>query len=196
MPHQGREASLARDTLPDLLQDGLQVAFVGINPSLYSVARGHYFARRSNRFWPCFSRSILSAAVRRALDVGVLEPEHDQRLPEQGFGFTDLCKRATARAGDLSPQELTDGVAELAGKLKHYGPRIACFHGMTGYRHVQRVLAPMAVEATLGSQPLRIAQTQCYVVPNPSGANAHFTPTDQIHWYDRLAQELNNMREA
>ena len=189
MTHQGREARLS-ETLPDLLQDGLRLVFVGINPSLYSVARGHYFARRSNRFWPCFSHSILSAAARDALGVATLEPEHDQALPAHGFGFTDLCKRATARASDLSPRELTAGVAHLADKLHRYQPRIACFHGMTGYRHVQRVLAPLAADATLGPQPLRIAQSRCYVVPNPSGANAHFTPADQTHWYDRLAHEL------
>ena len=65
-------------TLPDLLRDALTVVFVGINPSLYSVAQGHYFARRSNRFWPCFSRSVLSDAARQAFGVERLEPEHDQ----------------------------------------------------------------------------------------------------------------------
>jgi double-stranded uracil-DNA glycosylase len=202
MHHQGREAGLVRapaldasDTLPDLLKDGLRVVFVGINPSLYSVARGHYFARRSNRFWPCFSRSTLSASARRALEVLVLEPEHDRKLPEHGFGFTDLCKRATARAGDLSSQELTGGVARLVEKLERHSPRIACFHGVTGYRHVQRELAPTASQPTLGLQPLRIAFTRCYVVPNPSGANAHFTSADQTHWYDQLDHELNKLRE-
>jgi TDG/mug DNA glycosylase family protein len=180
----------AIDTLPDLLRDALQIVFVGINPSLYSVARGHYFARRSNRFWPCLSRSILSAAARQALGVERLEPEHDRALPDHGFGFTDLCKRPTARASDLSPHELGAGVVALAAKLERHKPRIACFHGMTGYRHVVRELAPTATEPSLGPQPLHIGATRCYVVPNPSGANAHFTPTDQTHWYDRLAQEL------
>src|SRR4029079_13546781 len=88
-----------RATLPDLLRDGLDVVFVGINPSLYSVAQVHYFARRTNRFWPCFSRSVLSEAARRALGVARLEPEQDCSLPAHGFGFTDLVKRPTARAG-------------------------------------------------------------------------------------------------
>ena len=176
-------------TLPDLLRHGLRVVFVGINPSLYSVEQGHYFARRSNRFWPCFSRSTLSAQARHALAAATLLPEHDQSLPDHGFGFTDLCKRATARAGDLSPNELADGVTILATKLTRYRPGIACFHGMTGYRHVQRLLGAALPDATLGLQPLHIGATRCYVVPNPSGANAHFTPADQTHWYDRLAQE-------
>ena len=116
------------DTLPDLLQDALEIVFVGINPSLYSAARGHYFARRSNRFWPCFSRSVLSQAARRAFAVERLEPEHDAVLTAYGFGFTDLVKRATARASDLQQEELTRGVAELAAKLERHRPRLACFH--------------------------------------------------------------------
>src|SRR5215471_16037686 len=131
------------DTLPDLLCDGLDVVFIGINPSLFSAAQGHYFARRSNRFWPCFSRSVLSEAARRALGVTRLEPQHDQALPACGFGFTDLVKRPTARAGDLRPQELSDAVAALVARLERRWPCIACFHGVTGFRHVLRALAPV-----------------------------------------------------
>jgi double-stranded uracil-DNA glycosylase len=180
----------AHDTLADLLADGLNVIFVGINPSLYSAAQGHYFARRSNRFWPCFSRSVLSAAARLALGVERLEPQHDRALPALGFGFTDLVKRASVRASDLRPQELAGGVAILVAKLERHEPRIACFHGMTGYQFVLRELSPAAPKPTLGVQPLHIGATRCYVVPNPSGANAHFTPAEQTHWYDRLAAEL------
>jgi TDG/mug DNA glycosylase family protein len=176
------------NSLPDLLREGLDVVFVGINPSLYSVAQGHYFARRTNRFWPCFSRSVLSAAARRALGVTRLEPQHDRILPAHGFGFTDLAKRPTTRAGDLLPQELTSGVADLASRLERCQPRIACFHGVTGYRYVVRELASASSAPVLGPQPLRIGVTRCYVVPNPSGANAHFTPADQTQWYDRLAE--------
>jgi TDG/mug DNA glycosylase family protein len=181
----------ANETLPDLLRNGLRIVFVGINPSLFSVAKGHYFARRSNRFWPCLSRSILSAPARCGLGVERLEPEHDHLLPDYGFGFTDLCKRPTARVTDLASGELANGVAALAAKLEYYKPRIACFHGMTGYRHVLHGLMPSAADLRLGPQPLRIGATRCYVVPNPSGANAHFTRADQTHWYDRLAEELN-----
>jgi double-stranded uracil-DNA glycosylase len=180
----------AGNTLPDLLRQGLDVVFVGINPSLFSAAQGHYFARRTNRFWPCFSRSALSAAARLALGVTRLEPEHDRILPAHGFGFTDLVKRPTARAGDLLPEELISGVADLASRLERYRPRIACFHGVTGYRYVARKLASARSRHVLGQQTLHIGVTRCYVVPNPSGANAHFTPADQIGWYDRLAEEL------
>ncbi|MGC1412911.1 MAG: mismatch-specific DNA-glycosylase [Acetobacteraceae bacterium] len=189
MPH--KTAPDAIDTLPDLLKHGLDVVFVGINPSLYSATQGHYFARRSNRFWPCFSRSILSEAARRALGVARLEPEHDRAMPAYGFGFTDLVKRPTARASELPPNELVLGVATLVAKLAKHAPRIACFHGMTGYRNVHRTLASDTTQPVLGAQPLRIGPTRCFVVPNPSGANAHFTPADQTLWYDRLAGELS-----
>ena len=178
-------------TLPDLLRDALDVVFVGINPSLYSAAQGHYFARRSNRFWPCFSLSVLSEAARHSLGVSRLEPEHDQELPAFGFGFTDVVKRPTARAEDVRPQEFAAGVAMLAAKLERHRPRIACFHGMTGYRHVLRALSPIESEPVLGAQALCIGATRCFVVPNPSGANAHFTRADQTHWYDRLSATLS-----
>jgi TDG/mug DNA glycosylase family protein len=179
-------------TLPDLLAEDLSVVFVGINPSTYSVSRGHYFARPGNRFWPCFSRSILSAAIRQALGVTTLQPHHDTALPAHGFGFTDVVKRPTPRASDLHPGEFTAGVADLLSKLERYRPRIACFHGVTGYRHVHRLCAGAMATArhTLGPQSLRIGQTLLYLVPSPSAANAHFTPADQTQWYDRLAHEV------
>jgi TDG/mug DNA glycosylase family protein len=188
------ESSPLQDTLPDLLRDELNVVFVGINPSLFSVAQGHYFARRGNRFWPCFSRSVLSGAARRALGVARLEPAHDVALPAYGFGFTDVVKRASARAGEVRSEEFAAGVAILRGKLECHRPRIACFHGMTGYRHVALALSRDTQELQLGLQSLRIGATRCYVVPNPSGANAHFTPADQTGWYDRLAKELGRSR--
>jgi TDG/mug DNA glycosylase family protein len=185
-------ADPTKPTLPDLLAEDLSVLFVGINPSTYSVSRGHYFARPGNRFWPCFSRSILSAAVRKALGVEALQPHHDTALPAHGFGFTDLVKRPTPRAGDLDPSEFTAGVADLLGKLERYRPRIACFHGVTGYRHVYRIRAgdTATVRHALGPQSLRIGPTTLYLVPSPSAANAHFTPADQTEWYNRLAHEV------
>jgi hypothetical protein len=99
----------AAPTLPDLLRDGLEVVFVGINPSVFSATRGHYFARPTNRFWHAFSRSALSRKARQAMGVIVLTPEHDRALLEHGFGFTDLVKRPTARAAEIAPDELASG---------------------------------------------------------------------------------------
>ena len=180
-------------TLPDLLREGLDVLFVGINPSLFSVAVGHYFARPTNRFWPCFSRSRLSRKVRQALDLEKLEPAHDHVLLDHGFGFTDLVKRATAKAAELSAQEMAAGVTDLLAKIGRFTPRIACFHGVTAYRPFHdATIANNSVKATLplGLQSPQLGRTRLFVVPNPSPANAHFTPEDQTRWYDQLAMCL------
>src|SRR5713226_677049 len=97
------DANDAVATLPDLLREGLDVVFVGINPSIFSAMHRHYFARRSNRFWPCFSRSTLSLAARAAIGVERLEPAHDRLLLAHGIGFTDLVERATVKASDVLP---------------------------------------------------------------------------------------------
>jgi TDG/mug DNA glycosylase family protein len=174
--------------LADLLTADLDVVFVGINPSRFSAARGHYFARPTNRFWPCLSRSVLSLGAREELRVERLGPRHDRALLAHGIGFTDLVKRATPRAGDLAPSELAAGVGDLLAKLDRYRPRVACFHGITGYRHVHRILTDTKTKLQLGLQDVRLGPTRLYLVPNPSGANAHFTPSDQTMWYDRLAE--------
>jgi double-stranded uracil-DNA glycosylase len=174
-------------TLPDLLRSGLDLVFIGINPSVYSVAQGHYFARKANRFWPALSRSVLSEPVRRALGVDRLEPVHDIILPDHGIGFTDVVKRPTPRAGELSADEFAAGARELLGKLETFRPRIACFQGMMGFRPFFRVLAPALPAPVLGEQPMRIGETRLFVVPSPSPANAHASPAVQTEWFDRLA---------
>jgi TDG/mug DNA glycosylase family protein len=178
-------------TLPDLLTEALDVVFVGINPSVYSAERGHYFARASNRFWPCISRSTLSLKARDALDVEKLGPEHDRALLNYGIGFTDLVKRPTPKASDLATSELAAGVKRLLKKIDRYRPRVACFHGITGFRHVHLILAGKAAEVALGLQDVRVGATQIFLVPNPSGANAHFSRDDQTGWYDALDQYLH-----
>jgi len=169
------------------LRNDLDLVFIGINPSLYSVAQGHYFARNTNRFWPAFSRSILSEPARRALGLDRLEPAHDILLPDHGIGFTDVVKRPTARADELSIEEFAAGVRDLIAKLKTFRPRIACFHGMMGYRPFLRVHAPELLKPVLGEQPFRLGRTRLFVIPNPSPANAHASPAVQTEWYDRLA---------
>lgn len=183
-------------TLPDLLRSGLDVVFVGLNPSVFSATRGHYFARPTNRFWSAFSRSRLSRRARLALGLAVLTPEHDRALLEHGFGFTDLVKRATARAAEVPPEEFDAGIAELAAKLRRHRPRIACFHGITGYRRVHLLLARDRPAPALGLQETGIGGTRLFVVPNPSGANAHATPAEQARWYDRLAELVDRPEPA
>ncbi len=173
--------------LPDLLRDGLDLVFIGINPSLYSAAQGHYFARKTNRFWPAFSRSVLSERARRALGVERLEPLHDVMLLEHGIGFTDVVKRPTARADQLDPAEFAEATVALVEKLRTTQPRIACFQGMMGYRPFLRIHDKTLPKPVLGEQPIRLGRTRLFVVPSPSPANAHGSPAEQTAWYDRLA---------
>jgi len=140
---QGSGRGVPPQTLPDLLRDGLEVVFVGINPGLYSAAQGHYFARRTNRFWPAFSRSVLSERARLGLNLSTLGPEHDSALLAFGFGFTDVVKRPTGNAGELAPSELAAGAPLLLDKLARHRPLVACFHGLTGYRPLPVWSLPM-----------------------------------------------------
>jgi double-stranded uracil-DNA glycosylase len=178
--------------LPDLMRDGLDIVFIGINPSIMSATQRHYFARPTNRFWPCFSRSTLSLHARQGLGVEMLGPKHDHALPDYGIGFTDIVKRPSANAAGVGRTEFIAGAAQLVSKLERYDPRVACFHGMTAYRPFYRHLLAGSDKygPELGPQPLSVGCTRLFVVPNPSPANAHFTPAHQTEWYDRLAAFL------
>jgi double-stranded uracil-DNA glycosylase len=182
-------------TLPDYLQPGLDLVFIGINPGLYSVQRGHYFARSTSRFWPGFSASALSERVRQGLGTAVLHPEHDAELPRFGIGLTDVVKRPSSNAAELSLSDFEKWAPDLLLKLQHHAPLVACFHGLTAYRpFLQVALKTANARLVLGEQPERIGVTRLYVVPNPSPANAHFTVSDQISWYDRLAGFLKALK--
>jgi TDG/mug DNA glycosylase family protein len=143
-------------TLPDILEPSLDLVFVGINPSFYSAMRGHYFARPSNRFWTCLNQSGLVPER-----VG---PEDDARLPSFGIGLTDIVKRATYDAAELSAAEFADGREILRGKLLHYAPRAVCFVGKLAYtQHSYRRSLPF------GEQPERIGDSVVFVMPSTSG---------------------------
>jgi TDG/mug DNA glycosylase family protein len=181
-------------TLPDLLEPGLRLVFVGINPSIYAVERGHYFARGSNRFWPAFSRSRLSLPIRAALGRESLTLDCDVMLPGFGIGFTDVVKIPSRGISDLRPEDYAAWTPRLHERLNLYRPAVACFHGVTGYRAFARyVLGDDQPTVALGVQPARLGKTQLYVVPNPSGANAHVRLADQIAWYDRLDEFLDQL---
>jgi TDG/mug DNA glycosylase family protein len=165
--------------------------FVGINPGLYSVERGHYFARPTSRFWRAFSRSVLSERIRASLGHAVLGPEDDARLLAFGIGFTDVVKTPSRSAADLRARDYRLWAPRLLARLRTCAPRVACFHGLTGYRAFDRY-ALGAPKGTwrLGLQPRRIGPTHLFVIPNPSPANAHFQLRDYVAWYNRLAEFL------
>jgi double-stranded uracil-DNA glycosylase len=182
------------ETLPDLLGPSLSIVFVGINPSTYSVARGHYFARKTSRFWPAFSRSLLSQPMRHALARDTLGPEDDVVLPRFGFGFTDVVKIPSSNAAALRPADFQEWAPRLEERLRPANPRVVCFHGTMAYRPFRRwALGLPDGPIALGQQPDRAAGGRVFVVPNPSPANAHVRPEDQVAWYDRLAAFLDSL---
>ena len=175
-------------TLPDYLAPGLDLVFIGINPGSYSVAKGHYFARSTSRFWPAFSRSRLSLPIRRALAVDRLGPEHDATLLRFGVGFTDVVKRPSANAAGLTPADFAEWAPRLGTRLRRLKPAVACFHGVTAYRPFAAIVLRRNEPPALGLQPTTLGPTRLFVAPNPSPANAHFTVDDQTAFYDQLAR--------
>ena len=191
-PAQG-ERQYGFETLPDLMRPGMMLVFVGINPSVISVEQGHYFARKTNRFWPAFSASRLSEEARRGLGVERLGPEYDAALLKYGIGFTDVVKVPSANVSVVTPAMYKEWSPRLAERLERHGPRVACFHGLMGFRPFVRFgLGRPELEKGLGlgAQELTMGRTRLFVVPNPSPANAHFTSAQQAEWYDRLADYM------
>lgn len=154
--------------VPDLVGAGLRLLFVGINPSLWTAATGAHFAHPGNRFWPALLRGGL---IDRPVDPTDGMNEQDRRyVVDRGIGVTNLVNRATARADELSSEELRAGgvrLRELAGSVR---PVVIAFAGITAYR-----TAFGAAQARRGLQEQRISTAAVWVVPNPSGLNAHET---------------------
>lgn len=174
--------------LPDYLAPGLDIVFVGINPGLYSARVGHYFARRTNRFWPAVNAAGIFDPP--------LGPETDHRALEQGIGFTDVVKRPTATASQLRAADYREGAALLKAKLERYRPRIACFNGITGYRMYLKYAEGVQEPVSPGLQPRTIGDTLVFVVPNPSPANPVATVEGLARWYRRLRALRDRLREG
>jgi TDG/mug DNA glycosylase family protein len=133
----------------------------------------------------------LSARARAGLGTETLGPEHDAALLAFGIGFTDVVKVPSNNAAQVTPAAFAEWAPRLRERLQRYAPRVACFHGLTGYRpFVRHGLNPPDAAPQLGPQEQNVGPTQLFVVPNPSPANAHFTLADQVAWYDRLAASL------
>ncbi len=161
--------------LPDVVAPDLDVLFCGINPSLMSAERGHHFARPGNRFWPALHLAGLTP--RR------LSPEEDGELPRYGLGVTNLADRPTRTAAELTPDELRAGGAALADLVARYRPRTVAVLGVTAWR-----LASGSPRAGWGRQAAGIAGAQTWVLPNPSGLNAHFQLPDLARLYAGLRE--------
>jgi double-stranded uracil-DNA glycosylase len=178
-PKPTREALLAAvsRTLPDVLAPDLAVLFCGINPGLYTAAVGHHFARPGNRFWPALSAAGFTDRV--------LRPSEQRALLPLGLGITNVVARATATADELSRDELLAGGAKLAAKVRRMRPRWLAVLGITAYRS-----AFLRPRASLGEQDHEIGSTRVWVLPNPSGLNAHYHASDLARLFAELRAAL------
>lgn len=159
--------------LPDVIGPGLAVLFCGINPGLYSAAVRHHFARPGNRFWP--------ALFAGGFTPRLFAPSEEHELLALGYGITNVAKRATAAADELSPKELVAGGRVLRRKVEEYGPRWLAVLGVGAYR-----VAFDRPKATLGLQDVVVGGTRVWVLPSPSGLNAHYRPADLARVFGEL----------
>ena len=159
--------------LTDVFAPGLDVLFCGINPSLMSAEIGHHFARPGNRFWPAIHLAGLTP--RR------LQPVEDRELLRYGLGETNVVDRPTRTAAELSGDELRTGAEALERLVVRYRPRVLAVLGITAWR--EGFGRP---KARIGRQPERVGGADTWVVPNPSGLNAHFQLPDLARVYGQL----------
>jgi TDG/mug DNA glycosylase family protein len=157
-------------TLPDIVAPGLRVLFVGINPGLRSAEVGHHFARPGNRFYPALHAAGFTPRV--------LDPTEDATLPQYGVGITNLAARPSRDAAELTAEELREGAAKLEALVRIYEPRLVAVLGLTAYK-----TAFGRRKATMGLQPETIGGRPVWVLPNPSGLNAHYKPADFARLY-------------
>ncbi|MGW1590104.1 G/U mismatch-specific DNA glycosylase [Streptomyces sp. NPDC002386] len=168
------ELEAARDRLvPDVVADGLRVLFCGINPGLMSAATGHHFARPGNRFWPVLHLSGFTPRL--------LKPAEQRELLTYGLGVTNVVARATARADELSAEEYVAGGRSLTARVTRLRPKWLAVVGVTAYR-----AAFGDRRAGVGPQEGAIGDTRVWVLPNPSGLNAHWTAATMAEEFARL----------
>jgi double-stranded uracil-DNA glycosylase len=168
-------------TLPDLISDGVRLLFVGINPGLRTVAVQAHFAPRGNRFWPAMFRAGITDHL---IDASAgFKPADVEYLLDRGIGITSLVDRATAGADELSSDELVKGGQKLDTLVRQYSPRVVAVLGITAYRD-----AFGDRHAKTGKQVSPYPATELWVVPNPSGRNAHATAAGLAQAYGEVAR--------
>ena len=167
-------------TVPDLVGPGLRLLFVGINPGLWTAATQTHFAHPGNRFYPALLRAGI---IERPIDRGVGMTDDDRRyMIERGIGITNVVRRATAKASSLSVDELRAGGEQLRSTVRLHQPIVVAVAGVTAYR-----AAFGRPKATMGEQPDGFEGSRLWVVPNPSGLNAHETTVTLAAAYRRPA---------
>lgn len=176
-PTKAQLAAATTKRIRDVIAPDLDVLFVGINPGLYSAAVGHHFARPGNRFWP----TLFGAGFTPRLFTGF----DDRSLLERGVGITNLVARTTASADELERDELLRGARMLRRKVLRYRPRFVAFVGLTAYR-----TAFERPKAAIGLQSETIGSTKLWLLPNPSGLNAHHQPAQLRRLFREFRREL------
>ncbi len=167
--------------LPDYLAPDLEIVFIGLNPGTYSDKMGHYFARSTNLFWTALYESKLVNEK--------LTPQDDVRMNEFGFGLTDLVARPTPNIDGLARDEFVAGGKVLRAKILRFAPRIACFVGITGFRHA------FNPRAEFGSQSSPVwGNTKIFIVPSTSPRNAYYRP-HVIDWFKKLKLLSDALRD-
>jgi len=164
-------------TTPDLIAPDLKVLFCGINPGLYSAATGHNFARPGNRFWKVLHRAGFTP--RR------FHPAEECELLDLGYGITNFSRRTTATAAELSGEELIAGGKLLVERVGKYRPQYLAVLGISAYR-----AAFKKPKARLGLQEEKINDTRIWILPSPSGLNAHYQLPDLIELFSELRQQF------
>lgn len=165
--------------LRDRIKPGIRVLFVGINPGIRSSLTGHHFAGFSNRFWNLLFESGLVPER--------ITYQDDDRLPEWGYGITNIVPRPTPGIDTIVPDEYVAGRVRLRRKILRYRPPIVAMVGVTVYR----AMYPERKGAvTLGLQQDRIGSTEVFVLPNPSGRNANFTYAEMLAAFRKLKRRL------
>ena len=169
-----QELLAARDRpVSDVIAPNLCVLFCGINPGLYSGATGHHFARPGNRFWPVLHRAGFTDRL--------LSPFEERELLKHGYGITNIVNRTTASAAGLSPAELKEGGRNLIEKVKQHTPKILAVLGIEAFRKAFDRPKPI-----LGQQNERLVSTTIWILPNPSGLNAHYQLNDLVGMFRQL----------
>lgn len=166
--------SALANRVPDVIDFDLDVLFVGINPGRYSAAVRHHFGHPGNRFWP----SLCAGGLTDGVELTTFD---DWRLPEFGLGITNLCPRASARADELSADELRRGARTLERKVRRYRPRFVAFLGITSFRTAFGIRS-----GGVGRQEISLGDAAVWVLPNPSGLNAHFLLPDLARLFGEL----------
>ena len=178
---QPSQGILSGQWLTDRIRPGVRILFVGINPGLRSAVTGHHFAGHSNRFWKLLFESKLVSEP--------LTHQDDWRLPDWGLGLTNIIQRPSSGVDVLKPQEYTAGRKRLVAAVKRYRPHIVALLGVTIYRSLFPEYRTGRI--SLGLQDKTLTDRPVFVLPNPSGRNAHYSYRAMLMAFRALRKATN-----